>query len=127
MLRPGVVVDPGRPAVYLMGSEKRVKAVDPRSGRLIWESEETAKPLMVAGTFGRGAWTLQQNGTCGKPDYLVVRNQMISGTQVDEACTKITTGPAITSTGNWTLRAPMISMGNGTSIGGTFVAENVVP
>jgi len=48
-LRPGVVVDPARPALYLMRSQGGVEAVEPSTGESLWTSAEAAKPLLLDG------------------------------------------------------------------------------
>ena len=98
----------------------------------VWDMEYDATDnVLVVGTMGRGAWVLQENGACGKPDKLVVNNQWVSGTQLDEACTQITGGPAldVTSTGDLKFTSPKIILDNGFAVkaGGEFEAENAVP
>lgn len=46
-LRPGVIVDPDRPAVYLMNPRGGIDAVDLSSGTLIWTTAQAAKPLLL--------------------------------------------------------------------------------
>ncbi len=43
---PGVIVDPERAAVYLMNPERGIDAVDLVSGRLLWRTDQAAKPLL---------------------------------------------------------------------------------
>ena len=87
--------------------------------------------VLVVGTLGRGAWVLQENGACGKPDQLVVNNQWVAGVQLDEACTRIIGGPSldVTATGDLEFKAPTVVLGNGFSVksGGKFVVDNSVP
>jgi len=98
----------------------------------VWDMEyDTTDGVLVAGTMGRGAWVLQENGACGKPDKLVVNNQWVTGTQLDEACTQITGGPSldVTATGDLKFKSPKIILDNGFAVksGGKFEAENAVP
>jgi len=46
---PGVLVDPDRPAVYLMNPQGGIDAVDLSSGALIWSTVAAAKPLLLHG------------------------------------------------------------------------------
>jgi len=47
--RPGVIVDPDRPAVYLMNPQRGIDAVDLSSGKLICTTAKAAKPLFLYG------------------------------------------------------------------------------
>lgn len=44
--RPGVIVDPERSAVYLMHTERGIDAVDLSSGKVLWWTDQAAKPLL---------------------------------------------------------------------------------
>lgn len=44
--RSGVIVDPNRPAVYLMNIQGGIDAVDLASGKLLWRTDRAAKPLL---------------------------------------------------------------------------------
>lgn len=44
--RSGVIVDPDRPAVYLMNIQGGIDAVDLASGKLLWRTDRAAKPLL---------------------------------------------------------------------------------
>jgi hypothetical protein len=46
-LGAGVIVDPGRPAVYLMNPDGGIGAIDPRSGESLWNTAAAAKPLLL--------------------------------------------------------------------------------
>lgn len=48
-LAPGVIVDPDRPAVYVMNPRHGIDAVDLSSGKLIWSTTKAAKPLLLHG------------------------------------------------------------------------------
>lgn len=45
--RDGVIVDPDRPAIYLMTPQGRVDGVDPAAGQVIWSTRRAAKPLLL--------------------------------------------------------------------------------
>jgi hypothetical protein len=49
--RPGVIVDPDRPAVYLMKPQGGIDAVDLSSGKLVWTTTQAAKPLLLYGNL----------------------------------------------------------------------------
>ncbi len=49
--------------------------------------------VLVVGTLGRGAWSLQFEGACGLPDNLLLRNEYVNASRTDKACTSITAGP----------------------------------
>jgi hypothetical protein len=98
----------------------------------VWDMEwDATDGKLVVGTLGRGAWSLQENGACGVPDVLTVRNQWVATTQLDEACIQLTGGPAldVDAGGDLTFRSPLIRLENGFAVktGGTFKAENAVP
>lgn len=140
------VIDPAPPArLFVGGREGVAKLALPTpgvvpSGPFVWGEIGTGLPnapvwdmewdatdnILVVGTLGRGTWVLQENGFCGKPDFLVVNNQWVEGIQLDEACTQITAGPSldVTATGDLTLRAPTIIFGSGFSVklGGKLTA-----
>ena len=44
---PGVVVDPTRSSIYLMNDQKGIDAVDLNSGKTIWTSRKSHKPLCL--------------------------------------------------------------------------------
>lgn len=44
--RSGVIVDPGRPAVYLMNIQGGIDAVNLASGKLLWRTNRAAKPFL---------------------------------------------------------------------------------
>lgn len=44
--RPGVIVDRDRAAVYVMSPERGIDAIDLASGRLLWRTDQAAKPLL---------------------------------------------------------------------------------
>ena len=48
-LAPGIVVDRRLPMIYLMAPSGGIRAVDPRSGEVIWSSDAADKPLLVVG------------------------------------------------------------------------------
>ncbi len=47
VMRPGVVVDPTRGAVYMMNPQGGIDAVDIASGKLLWTTKAAAKPLTM--------------------------------------------------------------------------------
>ncbi|MEE8584088.1 MAG: hypothetical protein V3T83_04480, partial [Acidobacteriota bacterium] len=87
----------------------------------VWDLEfDTTDAVLVAGTLGRGAWTLQENGSCGFPKDLVVRNQKVTATTTFTACNNILGGPGLTVDGTVEFKAGIsISFGDGTALGGT--------
>lgn len=69
----------------------------------VWDMEyDAVDDLFIVGTMGRGAWQLQENGTCGLPDNLLLRNEILSASRTDKACTKIEIGPVFTVSGDST-------------------------
>jgi hypothetical protein len=48
-LSAGVVVDPAAPVVYLARPEGEVEAFDPVSARVLWRSDDAARPLFALG------------------------------------------------------------------------------
>ena len=91
----------------------------------VWDLEwDTTDGVLLAGTLGRGAWTLQGNGTCGFPKDLVVRNQKVTATTTFKACNNIVGGPALTVDGTVDFVAGLlIGFGDGTALGGTVSVE----
>ena len=91
----------------------------------VWDLEwDTTEGVLLAGTLGRGAWTLQGNGTCGFPKDLVVRNQKVTATTTFKACNNIVGGPALTVDGTVDFVAGLlIGFGDGTALGGTVSVE----
>ena len=87
----------------------------------VWDLEwDTTVGVLLAGTLGRGAWTLQGNGTCGFPKDLVVRNQQVTATTTFKACNNIVGGPALTVNGTVDFEAGLtVGFGPGTSLSGT--------
>ena len=65
--RPGVIVDPDRPAVYLMNPRHDIDAVDLSSGKLIWSTAQAAKPLLLYGDL-----LIAQGETPGQGDILSI-------------------------------------------------------
>jgi hypothetical protein len=49
VLRPGVVVDPGRQVAYMMRAGGGIDALDLASGHSLWYATDVAKPLAVVG------------------------------------------------------------------------------
>ena len=67
-----------------------------------------------------GAWTLQENGTCGFPKNLKVRNRMVTATTTFKACNHIVGGPALTLDGTVDFEAGIsVGFGDGTTFDGT--------
>ncbi len=86
----------------------------------VWDLEwDATDGVLVAGTVGRGAWILQEDGTCGFPRDLVVRNQDVSSLTTFKACNTIVGGPALTVDGTIDFIAGQsVTFGDGTSLGG---------
>lgn len=90
----------------------------------VWDMEwDVADSKLVVGTLGRGAWTFQENGTCGFPKNMVVNNRMISTASLFKACNTISGGPALTvdATGPGSVdfvAGISVAIGNGTVLGG---------
>ena len=90
----------------------------------VWDMEwDSADKKLVVGTLGRGAWTLQEDGTCGFPRDMVVNNRMVSATSLFKACNTISGGPALTvsATGPGSMdfvAGISVSFGNGTILSG---------
>jgi hypothetical protein len=86
----------------------------------VWDLEyDTTDGVLLAATMGRGAWTLQWNGSCGHPDDLVLRNLHVTAARTDTACKTIHVGPntSSSSTANWLIKAgDSISLGNGVQL-----------
>ena len=149
-----VVIDPGPPGRLFAGGRDGVYEIAlpppgvPAVGPFVWGEIGTGLPnapvwdmewdvadaKLVVGTMGRGAWSLQENGACGGglvPDTLTVRNQWVAVTQLDEACTQLTGGPAldVESGGDLTFKSPSIVLQSGFAVktGGKFTADNSVP
>lgn len=92
---------------------------------MVWDAADS---VLVAGTLGRGAWKLQENGTCGFPKDLKVRNQMVTATTTFKACNNIVAGPALTGTGTVHFEAGIsVGFGDGTELGGTSVTVEIDP
>ena len=91
----------------------------------VWDLEyDAADDVLVAGTLGRGAWTLQEDGTCGFPKHLTVRNQSVTSATTFKACNQIVAGPALYVDATVDLVAGIsIGIGNGTTLGGTVTVE----
>jgi len=78
---------------------------------------------LVAGTLGRGAWTLDTVVNC--PVDLILASLTITGTPTLQATTSVTLGPSLLANGNnVVVNAPRVAFGNGTQIGGIFSAGN---
>jgi hypothetical protein len=90
----------------------------------VWDMEwDSADDKLVVGTLGRGAWTLQEDGTCGFPKNMVVNNRMVSAASLFKACNTISGGPALTvnATGPGSVdfvAGISVAFGNGTVLGG---------
>jgi hypothetical protein len=145
------VIDPSPPARLFVGGRDGVFEIAlpapgvAAAGPFVWGEIGTGLPnapvwdmewdpvagKLVVGTLGRGAWSLQEDGSCGKPDELVVRNQWVAGARLDEACIQITGGEAldVLSGGDLTFTSPKIILLGGFAVktGGKFTAENAVP
>jgi len=84
---PGVVVDPGRSAAYVMSPAGGIDAIDLDSGRLLWSTMRAAMPLVIAG--GRVvAATLpcvSGAGLAAEPDEVGVADE-VGVEAVPEAC-----------------------------------------
>ncbi len=48
-LSPGVIVDPARPAAFLMNPQGGITAIHATSGESIWSTDQAAKPLLLHG------------------------------------------------------------------------------
>ncbi len=90
----------------------------------VWDMEwDSADEKLVVGTLGRGAWTLQEDGTCGFPKNMVVNNRMVSAASLFKACNTISGGPALTvnATGPGSVdfvAGISVAFGNGTILDG---------
>ena len=101
----------------------------------VWDMEwDRTDEILVVGTLGRGAWVLQENGTCAGgtvPDKLVVNNQWIDSMQLDQACTQLTAGPSleVTATADAILMSPTVILDNGFAVktGGKLTIVSAVP
>ena len=91
----------------------------------VWDLEwDATDNVLLAGTLGRGAWTLQENGTCGFPKNLTVRNQSVTATTTFRACNNILGGPMLTVDGTVDFEAgASVAFGNGTVLGGTVAVK----
>ena len=59
----------------------------------VWDMEyDVTDNVLVVGTLGRGAWTLQFEGNCGLVDDLLLRNKVINSSQTHKACSNIYAG-----------------------------------
>ena len=90
----------------------------------VWDMEwDSADDKLVVGTLGRGAWTLQEDGTCGFPKNMVVNNRRVSAASIFTACNTISAGPALTvnaiGPGSVDFVAGLsVAFANGTVLGG---------
>ncbi len=90
----------------------------------VWDMEwDAAAGKLIVGTLGRGAWTLQEDGTCGFPKKLKVRNEMVSAATTFKACNEIFGGPLLTVEPAGPaavdfIAGVKIAFGNGTVFGG---------
>ncbi|MGI9237294.1 MAG: hypothetical protein ACR2QZ_07845 [Woeseiaceae bacterium] len=90
----------------------------------VWDMEwDSADEKLIVGTLGRGAWTLQEDGTCGFPKNMVVNNRIVSEASLFTACNTISAGPALTvnATGPGAVQfiaGMSVSFGDGTVLGG---------
>ena len=91
----------------------------------VWDLEwDATDSILLAGTLGRGAWTLQENGTCGFPKNLTVRNQSVTATKTFKACNNIFGGPMLTVDGTVDFEAGVsVAFGNETVLGGTVAVK----
>ena len=91
----------------------------------VWDLEwDVTDAVLLAGTLGRGAWILQEDGTCGFPRDLVVRNQSVSTATTFKACNTITGGPSLKIDGTVAFVAgQQVAFGPGTSLAGTVSVE----
>ncbi len=84
---------------------------------------DSGADALVAGTLGRGAWTLDSVVNC--PVNLVLASLTITGTPTLQATASVTLGPGLLANGlSVVVNAPTVAFGNGTQIGGTFSAGN---
>lgn len=132
-------IDPGPPGRLFVGGREGVFEIAlptpgvPASGPFVWGELGTGLPnapvwdlewdatdgVLLAGTLGRGAWILQEDGSCGFPRDLVVRNESVSTPTTFKACNTIAGGPALTVDGTVDFIAGQsVAFGNGTSLGG---------
>ena len=91
----------------------------------VWDLEwDATDNVLLAGTLGRGAWTLQENGTCGFPKNLTVRNQSVTAATTFKACNNIFGGTMLTVDGTVDFEAGVsVAFGNETVLGGTVTVK----
>lgn len=89
-MMPGVVVDPAAKVVYSMGAEGQVEALALADGRLLWTSQEAARPLVLFGNYliaqrpsdSRGIFELAFLAV-DRDGALVTRSSVSLGSDVD--------------------------------------------
>ena len=98
--REGVFVIPlPAPAVAAVGPFTWGKLGTGLPNAPVWDIEwDDTDGVLVVGTLGRGAWVLQEDGACGKPDTLIVNNQQVFGVQLERSLHQdhrraVTSGP----------------------------------
>ena len=131
------VVEGGGSDRLMVGADAGVFVASEASGFIDWADWGVGLPnapvfdldydsgddVLVAGTLGRGAWTVDNIINCAAD--LVIANQTINGTQTLQATSSITLGPAVIVDGTGiVVQAPTVSLGVGTQISGTFSVRN---
>ena len=70
----------------------------------MWDLEyDLIDNVLVAGTLGRGAWTLNMQGSCGFANDVIIANTTINASRSDSACHTLTAGPNVQINGASTL------------------------
>ncbi len=92
----------------------------------VWDLEyDAADDVLVAGTLGRGAWLLQENGTCGFPKNLVVRHENVTSPTTFKSCNTMEIGPSLISNSSDTefITGLSFSFLNGVTLLGTVEVQ----